>query len=155
MPHLNSALTAWSAVAAHANEIGGTQLRSLTAADAQRWQQLHVEHGAWLLDISRQRITSKTLSLLMELARSVELPARIAAMFRGDPINTTEQRAVLHTALRSEFAGSAAIQAEVKDSRQTLSAFAAAVRRGDKRGVTGKRFQHVVNVGIGGGGRGR
>src|ERR1700683_2854302 len=137
MPHLNSALAAWSAVAAHANEIGGTQLRSLSA-DAQRWQQLHVEHGAWLLDISRQRITPKTLSLLMELARSVELPARIAAMFRGDAINTTEQRAVLHTALRSSFAGSADIQAEVRDSREKLSTFAGAVRDGKALGVTGK-----------------
>jgi glucose-6-phosphate isomerase len=150
MPHLNSALTAWSAVAAHANEIGGTQLRSLTAADAQRWQQLHVEHGAWLLDMSRQRITAKTLSLLMELARSAGLPARIAAMFRGDPINTTEQRAVLHTALRSSFAGSADIQAEVRDSREKLSAFAGAVRSGKAVGITGKRFRHVINIGIGG-----
>src|ERR1700685_2792123 len=110
MPELNSALAAWSAVAAHANESAGTHLRGLTTADPQRWQQLHVEHDAWLLDMSRQRITPKTLALLMELARSVDLPARIVAMFRGDPINTTEQRAVLHTALRSSFAGSADIQ---------------------------------------------
>jgi glucose-6-phosphate isomerase len=150
MPRLNSALAAWTAVAAHAYEIGGTQLRSLTAADAQRWQQLHVEYDAWLLDMSRQRITPKTLSLLMELARGVDLPARIAAMFRGDPINTTEQRAVLHTALRSSFAGSADIQAEVRDSREKLSAFAGAVRDGKAVGVTGKRFKHVINIGIGG-----
>ena len=71
-------------------------------------------------------------------------------MFRGDPINITEGRAVLHTALRSDFAGSAAIQAEVKESRQKLSSFVAAVRRGDKRGLSGKKFKHVVNVGIGG-----
>ena len=80
--------------------------------------------------ISRQRITQKTLALLFDLARAADLPARIAAMFRGDPINTTEQRAVLHTALRSEFAGSAAIQAEVRESRQKLSSFVGAVRAG-------------------------
>ena len=125
-------------------------MRDLSAADPARWQNFHAEHDGWLLDFSRQRITQKTLALLFELARATELPSRIAAMFRGDPINTTEQRAVLHTALRSEFAGGAAIQAEVKDSRQKLSSFAAAVRRGDERGATGRRFKHVVNVGIGG-----
>jgi glucose-6-phosphate isomerase len=150
MAQLNSSLAAWRAADAHARDIGNAHLRDLTAADAQRWQNMHVEHDGWLLDFSRQRITQKTLALLFELARAADLPARIGAMFRGDPINTTEQRAVLHTALRSEFAGSAAIQAEVKDTRQKLSSFVAAVRRGDKRGVTGKRFKHVVNVGIGG-----
>ena len=125
-------------------------MRDLTADDPQRWQNFHLEHDGWLLDFSRQRITQKTLALLFELARAADLPARIAAMFRGDPINSTERRAVLHTALRSEFAGSAAIQAEVKDSREKLSSFVGAVRRGDKRGVTGKKFKHVVNVGIGG-----
>ena len=150
MAQLNSALAAWRAVDAEAREIGGAQLRDLSAADPGRWQNFHAEHDGWLLDFSRQRITRKTLALLLELARAAELPSRIAAMFRGDPINTTEQRAVLHTALRSEFAGGAAIQAEVKDSRKKLSAFTAAVRRGDKRGVTGRRFKHVVNVGIGG-----
>jgi glucose-6-phosphate isomerase len=71
-------------------------------------------------------------------------------MFRGDAINSTEQRAVLHAALRSDFAGGADVQAEVRDSRKKLSAFAGAVRRGDKLGVTGKKFKHVVNIGIGG-----
>ena len=150
MAHLNSSLEAWHAVEAHAREIRGTHLRDLWGGDAQRWKNLHLEHGDWLLDFSRQRITQKSLSLLLDLARAAELPARIAAMFRGDPINTTERRAVLHTALRSEFAGSAAIQAEVKDSRQKLSRFVGAVRGGEKRGVTGKRFRHVVNIGIGG-----
>jgi glucose-6-phosphate isomerase len=150
MAHLSSSLDTWHAVESHAREIGNAHLRDLTASDAHRWQSLHVEHDGWLLDFSRQRITQKTLTLLFELARAVQLPARIAAMFRGVPINTTEQRAVLHTALRSDFAGSPAVQAEVKDSRQKLSSFVDAVRRGDKRGVTGKRFKHVVNVGIGG-----
>ena len=150
MIQLNSSLGEWTAVAAHAEELGLAHLRDLTAADPHRWQNFHVEHDSWLLDISRQRITRATLSLLFDLARAADLPARTAAMFRGDPINITEQRAVLHTALRSDFAGPAAVQAEVRDSRRKLVDFVAAVRSGKKLGVTGKRFRHVVNIGIGG-----
>src|SRR5476649_1517868 len=93
MTQINSSLAAWSAVQAHAGDIAGAHLRDLTAADPQRWQNFHVEHDTWLLDMSRQRITGKTLSLLIDLARAAGLPARMAAMFRGDPINSTEQRA--------------------------------------------------------------
>jgi glucose-6-phosphate isomerase len=150
MTQLNSSLTEWRAVAAHADELKSVHLRDLTAADPARWQSFHVEHDTWLLDMSRQRITVKTLPLLFDLARAADLPARTAAMFRGDPINSTEQRAVLHTALRSGFAGSAAIQAEVRDARKKLVDFVGAVRAGRKLGVTGKRFKHVVNIGIGG-----
>jgi glucose-6-phosphate isomerase len=150
MTQLNSSLNEWRAVAAHADELKSVHLRDLTAADPKRWQSFHVEHDSWLLDMSRQRITVKTLPLLFDLARAADLPARTAAMFRGDPINSTEQRAVLHTALRSGFAGSAAIQAEVRDARKKLVDFVGAVRAGRKLGVTGKRFRHVVNIGIGG-----
>jgi glucose-6-phosphate isomerase len=150
MTQVNSSLKEWGAVAAHAAELAGAHLRDLTAADPQRWQSFNVEHDGWLLDISRQRITGKTLPLLFDLARAVDLPGRRAAMFRGDPINTTEGRAVLHTALRSDFAGSASIQAEVRDSRTRLRQFAAAVRSGKKLGATGKPFKHIVNIGIGG-----
>src|SRR5258708_29711955 len=150
MTPLNSSLKEWRAVAAHADELEDAHLRDLTAADPTRWQRFHVEHDNWLLDFSRQRITVKTLPLLFDLARAADLPARTAAMFRGDPVNTTEQPAVLHTALRSDFAGSAAIQAEVRDSRKKLADFAAAVRSGRKLGVTGKKFKHIVNIGIGG-----
>src|ERR1700761_4697930 len=150
MSELHSALPAWNDVSLHATEVASVHLRDLAGSDANRWQQLHVESDSWLLDISRQRITQQTLSLLLDLAQAVNLSDRIAAMFRGDPINTTEKRAVLHTALRSNFAGSAAIQAEVKSSRQKLKAYVAAVRSGKKLGVTGKKFRHVVNIGIGG-----
>src|SRR6204780_742607 len=150
MSELNSSLPAWAAVAAHAKDLVKTKLRDLAASDPKRWQNFHVEHDGWLLDISRQRITHQTLALLFDLARAVDVAGRIAAMFRGDPINTTEQRAVLHTALRSDFAGSPAIQAEVKASRQKLKRYVAAVRSGRKVGVTGKKFRHVVNIGIGG-----
>jgi glucose-6-phosphate isomerase len=150
MTQLNSSLNEWHAVAAHADELKDAHLRDLTAADPTRWQSFHVLHDSWLLDMSRQRITAKTLPLLFDLARAADLPARTAAMFRGDPINVTEQRAVLHPALRSGFAGSAAIQAQVRDARKKLVEFVGAVRAGRKLGVTGKRFKHVVNIGIGG-----
>jgi glucose-6-phosphate isomerase len=150
MTELHSSLKEWGAVAAHANDLAGAHLRDLTAADPRRWQNFHVEHDTWLLDFSRQRITQKSLALLFELARAVDLAARREAMFRGDPINTTEQRAVLHTALRSGFAGSAAVQEEVRGSRRKLTEFVAAVRSGKKLGVTGRKFKHVVNIGIGG-----
>jgi glucose-6-phosphate isomerase len=150
MSELNSALPAWAAVAAHAKDMAKVHLRDLAGSDARRWQQLHVEHDTWLLDISRQRITNQSLSLLLDLARAVDLSDRIAAMFRGDPINSTEKRAVLHTALRSDFAGPPAIQTEVKASRSKLKNFVAAVRGGKKLGVTAKKFRHVVNIGIGG-----
>jgi len=150
MSSLNSSLPAWSALAAHAKQVSKQHLRELTAADANRWQDFHLESNGWLLDYSRQRVTRETLTLLFDLARAAGLPERIAAMFRGDKINTTENRAVLHTALRSSFAGDAAIQAEVKASRQKLSAYAGKVRSGAKLGVTGKKFKHVVNIGIGG-----
>src|SRR5271170_6536641 len=132
MTQLNSSLATWGAVAAHADELKDAHLRDLTGTDPRRWQNFHVEHDTWLLDISRQRITLKTLPLLFDLARAADLPARMTAMFRGDPINTTEQRAVLHTALRSDFAGSAAVQAEVRDSRKKLVEYVSAVRSGRK-----------------------
>ncbi len=150
MANLNSSLPAWTAVAKHAQTLKGEHLRDLTGADPQRWQNFHLEYDMWLLDFSRQRVTGETFSLLFELARATELSERIAAMFRGDPINSTEGRSVLHTALRSDFAGGKAIQAEVHESRKKLSEFVAAVRRGEKRGSTGKKFKHVVNIGIGG-----
>ena len=150
MTQLNSSLAEWHAIAAHANELCAAHLRDLTASDPLRWQNFHVEHDSWMLDMSRQRITSQTLPLLFALARAAGLPERIVAMFRGDAINVTEGRAVLHTALRSDFAGSAPVQAEVRDSRRKLKDFTAAVRTGRKLGLTGKKFKHVVNIGIGG-----
>ncbi len=150
MPHLNSSLPAWRRLADHALQMQAVHLRDLAAEDPERWQGFHVEHDRWLLDLSRQRITRLTLSRLTELARAVDLEARIAAMFRGDLINGTEQRAVLHAALRSPFAGGPAIQAEVGASRRKLAAFTGAVRSGAKLGSTGRRFKHVVNIGIGG-----
>ena len=75
MTQLNSSLKEWGAVAAHAEELKDAHLRDLAAADPKRWQSFHVEHDTWLLDMSRQRITAKTLPLLFDLARAADLPA--------------------------------------------------------------------------------
>ena len=83
MSPLNSALPAWSALGAHAKQVAKQHLRELTAADASRWQDFHLESAGWLLDYSRQRVTRETLTLLFDLARAAGLPERIAAMFVG------------------------------------------------------------------------
>src|SRR5450631_3952807 len=116
MNTLNSHLPAWQALAAHAASLRDKHLRDLFATDCGRFTALHVESGPWLLDLSRQRITRETLTLLVRLGIDAGLPDRMAALFRGDPVNATEGRAALHPALRSGFAGGDAIQAEVRAS---------------------------------------
>jgi glucose-6-phosphate isomerase len=109
-------------------------LREIVAGDPDRWRHCHVEHDGWLLDFSRQRATAETIGLLQGLARAVELPAKITALFRGDPVNSTERRSVLHMALRSAFAGPPDVQAEVQASRAQLREGATAIRSGAQRG---------------------
>ena len=145
-----SSSSAWAALVKHAGALQSTHLRELFSAAPNRFDALHIDSDPWLLDISRQRITPETIGLLLRLARSAGLPKKIEALFRGDKINATEGRAVLHMALRSDFAGDAAIQAEVRGSRAKLAQFVARVRSGELRGATGRAFRHVVNVGIGG-----
>jgi glucose-6-phosphate isomerase len=150
MPSLNSSLPQWTALREHAATMRTRHLRELVAADAERWRHCHVEHAGWLLDFSRQRVTAETLRLLLDLARAVSLEAKIQALFRGDPINSTERRSVLHMALRSAFAGPPDVQAEVRASRAQLKAFTTAIRSGAQRGSTGRPFKQIVNIGIGG-----
>jgi glucose-6-phosphate isomerase len=150
MPALNSSLPAWTAVAEHAEAMRARHLREIVAGDPDRWRHCHVEHDGWLLDFSRQRATAETMGLLQGLARAVELPAKITALFRGDPINSTERRSALHMALRSAFAGPPDVQAEVRASRAQLREFATAIRSGAQRGSTGRPFKQIINIGIGG-----
>jgi len=150
MGTLVSATPVWKSLEASAQAATRTSLRELFAADDQRWRHFHLEQDGWLLDYSRQRLTRNILDDLLRLADEVRLTDRIGAMFRGDAINLTEGRAALHTALRSDFAGPAQIQQEVRDSRHALSRFVAEVRGGVQRGFTDRPFQHVVNIGIGG-----
>ena len=145
----------WKAVASHCATVADIHLRELFAADADRADTMTVAAGDLVIDYSKNRITKETVGLLIALAERADLADRIAAMFVGDHINTTEDRAVLHTALRS--ADDAVIEADghnvVPDVHEVLAragAFAEAVRAGNWVGHTGQRIRSVVNIGIGG-----
>ena len=146
---------AWKALAEHHRVIGALHLRQLFADDARRGERLNAEAAGWYLDYSKNRINDETLRLLLALADSSGLRERIDAMFRGDLVNTTEQRASLHTALRApagthlRVAGIDVI-AEVQAVLARMAAFADALRGGQWLGYTGKRIRNIVNIGIGG-----
>ena len=147
--------TAWQALAAHHETIKDVTLRELFASDATRGESLTAEGAGLFLDYSKNRITAETLQLLVQLAEERDLAGRRAAMFRGDHINVSEDRAVLHTALRLPKSATLHVDGQdvVKDVHEVLdrmAAFSDAVREGRWLGHTGKRIKNVVNVGIGG-----
>ena len=156
-PGLTS-LPAWQALVAHHAEVGALHLRELFAADARRGERLAVEAAGLYLDYSKNRVTDETLRLLVALADARGLRDRIAAMFRGDVINRTEQRSVLHVALRMpkgerlgvDGVDGVDVVAEVHGVLDRMNAFADAVRSGRWRGHGGKRIRNVVSIGIGG-----
>jgi glucose-6-phosphate isomerase len=146
---------AWIALIAHSMAIRGLHLRQLFAEDPQRGQRLSAEAAGLYLDFSKNRVTDETLRLLLRLAGDSGLVERIAAMFRGDRINTTEHRAALHTALRSPatiplIIDGVDIATAVQAVLDRMAAFAVLVRSGEWRGYTGKRIRNVINIGIGG-----
>ena len=147
--------TAWQALAAHHETIKNMTLRELFAGDATRGESLTAEGAGLFLDYSKNRITAETLQLLVQLAEERDLAGRRAAMFRGDHINVSEDRAVLHTALRLPKSATLHVDGQdvVKDVHEVLdrmAAFSDDVREGRWLGHTGKRIKNVVNVGIGG-----
>ncbi len=146
---------AWQALEAHHAKIGATHLRDLFASDATRGERLVLEAAGLYLDYSKNRVTDETLQLLSALAGERGVRDRTAAMFLGDAINTTEQRSVLHVALRAPASqslnvGGVDVVAEVQAVLERMAAFADAVRSGRWLGHTGKRIRNVVNIGIGG-----
>src|SRR5262249_25810855 len=145
----------WKALQAHHKTIGAVHLRTLFADDAKRGERLTVEAAGLYLDYSKNRVTDETLALLRRLAEEADLRGRIDAMFRGDKINLTEDRAVLHVALRSPRGASILVDGknvvpDVHAVLDAMSAFANRVRSGEWKGHTGKRIRNVVNIGIGG-----
>ncbi len=146
---------AWEALRAHHDQVKDLHLRQLFAEDAARGERMTAEGAGLFLDYSKNRITDQTLSLLFQLARQRGLEARRDAMFRGEKINITEQRAVLHVALRApkgtriEVDGQDVVP-EVHAVLDRMAAFSDRVRSGDWTGHTGKRIRNVVNIGIGG-----
>ena len=146
---------AWKALAAHQQQIRDRHLRDLFAADPGRGTRLNAEAAGLYLDYSKNRITDETLKLLVRLAEESGLRARIDAMFRGDRINATEDRAVLHVALRAPreaiiMVDGANVAPEVHAVLDRMAEFAVRVRNGDWKGHTGKRIRNVINIGIGG-----
>jgi len=146
---------AWRALVAHHGAIGSVHLRELFANDAGRGERLALEAAGLYLDYSKNRVTDETLTLLAALAAECGLRERTAAMFRGDVINTTEKRSVLHVALRMPrdttlVVGGVDVVAEVHAVLDRMVGFAEALRGGRWLGHTGKRIRNVVNIGIGG-----
>jgi glucose-6-phosphate isomerase len=146
---------AWKALAAHFQQVRNRHLRQLFAEDPERGERLTAEAVGIYLDYSKNRITDETLTLLLQLAEQSGLRARIDAMFRGEKINVSENRAVLHIALRAPKEASIVVDGEnvvpeVHAVLDRMAEFSDRVRSGAWRGHTGKRIRNVVNIGIGG-----
>ncbi len=146
---------AWTALAAHAAALRDLHLRTLFAEDPGRGERMTVEAAGLFADYSKQRVTDETLSLLLALADACDLRGRIDAMFRGEKINRTENRAVLHTALRAPRDAAVVVDGEnvvpgVHAVLDAMAAFSDRVRSGAWTGHTGQRIRTVVNIGIGG-----
>ncbi len=155
MTHPLTQRPAWQALAAHFDQIHQVHLRTLFADDPQRGQRLTAEAAGLFLDYSKHRITDETLHLLLALAEECDLRGRIDAMFRGDKINITENRAVLHVALRAPAGqhidvDGADVVPDVHAVLDKMAGFARLVRGGQWLGYTGRPIRNVVNIGIGG-----
>ena len=150
-----TALPAWRALAAHAEQMHDQHLRSLFAQDPTRGERFALEAAGLYLDYSKNRITDGTIRLLVDLAVACGLHEHIEAMFGGKRINTTEDRAVLHVALRAPHGASIVLDGDdvvprVHEVLGRMEAFADQVRDGRWLGHTGRRVRTVVNIGIGG-----
>jgi len=153
-----SALTqspAWQALAAHRQEIEQMQMRDLFANDAKRFDKFSLRFQDILFDYAKNRITDKTMTLLLALAQQAKLAEKIDAMFSGQKINTTENRAVLHIALRNRanrpiLVDGQDVMPEVNRVLGKMRTFSEAVRSGAWKGYTGKPITDIINIGIGG-----
>jgi len=146
---------AWKALATHSREIKKLHLRKLFAQDPKRGQRFTAEAAGLFLDYSKNRLTAKTLKLLFQLAKESNLRGKIDAMFRGEKINLTENRAVLHVALRAPGDASITVDGknvvpQVHEVFDKMSDFSNRVRNGEWKGHTGRKIRNVVNIGIGG-----
>jgi glucose-6-phosphate isomerase len=150
-----TARPAWKALEAHFHQVKNLHLRDLFAGDPSRGERMTAECAGLYLDYSKNRITDESLALLVDLAVECGLKERIEAMFRGDKINVTEGRAVLHVALRAEKESTIMVDGknvvpQVHAVLDRMSDFANLVRTGSWKGHTGKSMRNIVNLGIGG-----
>jgi len=155
MPPVLTTRPAWKALAAHHAHVRDLHLRALFAGDPGRGERLTLEAAGLFLDYSKNRITDDTTALLVTLAQECGLRARIDAMFRGDRINISEDRAVLHTALRAPRGASIVVDGEdvvpkVHAVLDAMAAFSDRVRGGGWKGHTGRRIRNILGIGIGG-----
>jgi glucose-6-phosphate isomerase len=146
---------AWKALEQHHHEIGGRHLRELFAEDPGRGERLAAEAEGLYLDYSKNRVTDETLALLIQLAQESQVEERRDAMMRGELINVSEHRAVLHVALRMPRGSSLVVDgvdvvAQVHEVLDRMAAFANRIRSGEWKGYTGRPIRNIVNVGIGG-----
>ena len=146
---------AWQALTVHRDMFGNVSMRDLFDADVNRFKRFSLGLGDMLVDFSKNRITAETIDLLLALARAANIEARRDEILRGDPVNVTEGRAVLHTALRAPAnadirVGGRNVVPDVHAELARCAAFAEAIRSGALRGSTGERIRDVVNIGIGG-----
>jgi glucose-6-phosphate isomerase len=150
---------AWTALQSHYNQSKNDSLRDAFKKDPNRFNKLSINFNEILFDYSKNRITEDTLPLLIDLANHAELGEKIKAMFTGEKINTTEHRAVLHTALRNRsnhpiYVDGQDVMPEINRVLAKMRTFCATVRSGQWKGYTGKAITDVVNIGIGGSGLG-
>ncbi|CAM3379908.1 glucose-6-phosphate isomerase [Aequorivita lipolytica] len=147
LPKINPTKTeAWKALEKHFQEIEERELQDFFSEDGDRAERLKIEWQDFYLDYSKNRITDETISLLLKLAEEVKLKEAINQQFSGDKINETEDRAVLHTALRDFDT----MKAEVKATLQKMKSFSEEIINGNHKGFTGKAITDIVNIGIGG-----
>lgn len=156
LPNSNPTKTiAWKLLMQHQQEISHLHLRTLFAEDGNRFERFSLRLHDLLLDYSKNRFTEETLFLLLDLARECGVPEAITAMFNGDPINATEKRAVLHTALRNRSEKAVLVDGEdvmpeIRAVLAQMKSFSEQIISGDWKGYTGEAITDVVNIGIGG-----
>ncbi len=146
---------AWKALESHFLTIENQEMKQLFADHPERFKEFSLQFEDLLVDFSKNRMTAKTLELLLELAEQTQLPANIAALFKGDPINETEQRSVLHMALRNRsnrpiLVGGKDVMPYVNRVLDKMKAFSGKVLSGEWKGYQGQRITDIVNIGIGG-----
>src|SRR5690554_1793614 len=155
-PKVNPTTTpAWAALTAHQTEMQKIRMTDLFEQDSKRFEKMSIKFGDIFFDYSKNIITDKTLDMLLQLAADCKVKEACEAMFAGENINQTEDRAVMHTALRNfsdqSFAiGGKDIMPEIRETRQKMKAFCEKIHSGKWQGYSGKKIKHIVNIGIGG-----
>jgi glucose-6-phosphate isomerase len=145
----------WKKLMAHYVEMKSVQMKKLFANDPERFEKMSIQFNDMIFDYSKNIVSAETQKYLLELAAECQLKSAIEAMFHGEKINETENRAVLHTALRSfseapVTADGENVMPEIKKVRQQMKSFCKKIHSGEWKGYTGKKIKHIVNIGIGG-----